>query len=221
MWWKYLTGAAMAGVIVAAFMLPAPQIQIGDASRIFFFHVPAALAGFVAFVVAAVYGAVYLKTRNLVADRRAAASAEVGLTFSTIALISGAIFANVTWGVFWNWDPRETTLLAVLLVYAAYFALRQAVGHPSTRARLSAVYILLGGVAAPFLFFVLPRMYVSLHPRDTLVSGGGEFAMTLPVGLTFGAAMVTYVLLYLWLFQLADRAGRIKEELDYQREHVL
>ena len=221
MWWKYLIGVLMAGVIVAAFVLPPPQEQIGDASRIFFFHVPAALAGFVAFVVAAVYGAVYLKTRNPAADRRAVASAEVGLTFSTIALITGAIFAKTTWGVYWNWDPRETTLLAVLLVYAAYFALRQAVANPSTRARLSAVYILLGGAAAPFLFFVLPRMYASLHPRNTLVAGGGEFTMNVPVGLTFAAALTTYVLLYLWLFQLADRAGRIREESDSRQEQVL
>ena len=218
MWWKYLIGLAMAGLIVAVFTLPPPQKEVGDASRIFFFHVPAAITGFIAFIVAAVYGAVYLKTRQLTADRKSVASAEIGLTFSVIALLSGAIFARVTWGAFWNWDPRQTTLLAVLLMYAAYFALRQAVPAASTRARLSAVYILLAGFVAPFLFFVLPRMYSSLHPKDSLISAGGGFTITLPVGLTFTAAMVIYGLLYLWLFKLANRAARIKEELDAKGE---
>jgi len=210
----------MAVVIVAVFVLPPPQAAIGDASRIFFFHVPAALCGFVAFVVAAIYGAVYLRTRNPAADFKAAASAEIGLTFSIIAMISGMIFSQVTWGAYWNWDPRQTTLLTVLLIYAAYFALRQAVPVRSTRARLSAVYILLAGFVAPLLFFILPRVYASLHPRDTLVSGRGEMPMTTAVALTFAAAMITYVLLYVWLFKLAVRARRIKEKLETDGEMV-
>jgi hypothetical protein len=76
------------------------------------------------------------------------------------------------------------------------------------------VYLLLAGVVAPLLFFVLPRLYPSLHPNDSLVSGGGEFAMTLPVGLTFGASLLSFLLLYFWLHQLADRAGRITEKLE-------
>ena len=108
----------------------------------------------------------------------------------------------------------------MLLIYAAYFALRQAVPVRSTRARLSAVYILLAGCVAPFLFFVLPRVYASLHPKDTLVSGRGGIAMTMAVSLTFAAAMITYVLLYFWLFKLAVRVDRIKEKSDAEGETV-
>jgi len=218
MWWKYLTGIMMAAVIVLVFMSPAPQQGIGDASRIFFFHVPAAFWGFVAFIVAAIYGIAYLKNRRPANDIKAAASAEIGLIYTIIATISGAVFAKVTWGAYWNWDPRQTTITAVLLIYAAYFALRQAVPVVETRARLSAVYLLLGGLVAPFLFFVLPRLYPSLHPKDTLVSGEGQFAMTPTVGLIFAAALVAYGLLYLWLFKLAHRAGRITLELDDDEE---
>ena len=214
MWWKYLTGLLLAAVIVAIFVLPPPQTQIGGVSRIFFFHVPAALIGFIAFVLSAIYGAVYLKGRDLSTDRKAVAAAEIGLMFTIIATISGAIFARITWGMYWNWDPRQTSILAVLLIYGAYFALRQAVPSHATRARLSAVYLLLAGILAPLLFFVLPRLYPSLHPNDSLVSGGGEFAMTLPVGLTFGASVLSFLLLYFWLHQLAVRAGRIKEKLE-------
>lgn len=214
MWWKYLAGILLAAVSTAVFILPPPQAQIGDASRIFFFHVPAALIGFVGFVFSAVYGARYLQRRDPAFDRKAAAAAEIGLTFTIIATFTGAIFSRVTWGMFWNWDPRQTSILAVLLIYGAYFALRQAVPVRDTRARLSAVYLLLAGVVAPLLFFVLPRLYPSLHPNDSLVSGGGEFAMTLPVGLTFGASLLGFLLLYFWLHQLADRAGRITEKLE-------
>lgn len=220
MWWKYLVGLAMAGVIVAVFVLPPPQAAIGDASRIFFFHVPAAICGFIAFIVAAIYGGVYLRTRSLAADDKAAVSAEIGLVYSVIAMLSGSIFAKVTWGAFWNWDPRQTTLLAVLLIYAAYFALRQAVSARSTRARLSAVYLLLAGFVAPLLFFVLPRMQTSLHPKDTLVGQGG-MAMTTAVALTFAVAVITYVLLYIWLFKLAVRARRIKDKLETEGETVI
>ncbi len=214
MWWKYLTGILIAAATVAVFTLPPPQALIGDASRIFFFHVPAALMAFISFIVSAVYGAIYLKNRDLAADRRAAAAAEIGLTFTIIATLSGAIFSRVTWGMYWNWDPRQTSILAVLLIYGAYIALRQAVPARSTRARLSAVYLLLAGFIAPILFFILPRLYPSLHPNDSLVSSGGEFAMTLPVGLTFAAMLAGFTFLYLWLFQLADRAGRIKDKLE-------
>ncbi|MFC1475768.1 cytochrome c biogenesis protein CcsA [Candidatus Zixiibacteriota bacterium] len=211
MWWKYLTGILIATGTVAVFILPPPQAQIGAGSRIFFYHVPAALIGFVAFIVSAVYGAIYLKNRNLTTDRKAAAAAEIGLTFTIIATLSGAIFSRVTWGAFWNWDPRQTSILAILLIYGAYTALRQAVPARATRARLSAVYLLLAGFIAPLLFFIFPRIYPSLHPNDSLVSGGGEFAMTLPVGLTFAVMLAGYGLLYLWLFQLAHRTERIKD----------
>jgi len=218
MWWKYLTGIIMAAVIVLVFISPPPQQGIGDASRIFFFHVPAAFWGFVAFIVAAIYGIAYLKNRSLTSDTKAAASAGIGLIYTVIATISGAAFAKVTWGAYWNWDPRQTTITAVLLIYAAYFALRQAVPVAETRARLSAVYLLLGGIVAPFLFFVLPRLYPSLHPKDTLVSGQGQFEMTASVGLIFAAAMIAYGLLYLWLFKLAHRVSRITLELDEDEE---
>lgn len=214
MWWKYLTWILIAAATVAVFNLPPPQLQIGDASRIFFYHVPAALMGFVAFVVSAVYGVIYLKNRNLAADRKAVATAEIGLTITIIATLTGAIFSRATWGMYWNWDPRQTSILAVLLIYGAYFALRQAVPVRATRARLCAVYLLLAGCIAPLLFFVLPRLYPSLHPNDSLVSTGGEFAMTLPVGLTFAAMLLGFAFLCFWLFQLADRTRRINDELE-------
>ncbi len=220
MWWKYLIGLLMTGMIIAVFTLPPPQTVIGDASRIFFFHVPAALLGFLSFAAAAIFGVIYLKNRQPSADRRAAVAAEIGLTATVIATISGAIFAKVTWGAYWNWDPRQTTILGVLLIYAAYFALRQAVADRQARARLSAVYILVGGAIAPFLFFVLPRLYSSLHPKDSLVSGQGQFVLTLPVALTFAASLIAFTLLGLWLFQLADRAERIKEELEIKGDYT-
>ncbi len=212
MWWKYLCGILLAAVTVLAFSFPPPQAELGDASRIFFYHVPTAFVAFVAFIMAAVCGVLYLRSRDVTYDHKAAAAAEIGLTFTVIATVTGAIFAKVTWGMFWNWDPRQTTIVIVLLLYGAYLALRQAVTEPGARARLSAVYIILAGLLAPLLFFVLPRVYPSLHPKDTLVSSGGGFTMTPPVAATFAASLVGFVLLFMWMFQLASRGARITNE---------
>ncbi len=212
MWWKYICGVLLVAVTVMAFSFPPPQAEIGDASRIFFYHVPAAFVAFVAYIVAAVLGVLYLRNRRSRFDHQAAAAAEIGLTFTVIATMTGAIFAKVTWGMYWNWDPRQTTIVIVLLIYGAYFALRQAVTEPDTRARLSAVYIILAGLLAPLLFFVLPRLYPSLHPKDTLVASGGGFTMTPPVATTFAASLVGFLLLFVWMFQLASRAARITNE---------
>ncbi|TAK93594.1 hypothetical protein EPO05_07035, partial [Patescibacteria group bacterium] len=169
MWWKLLIFVVMAVMIVASFVTPAPQKVIGEASRVFYYHIPQAWVCVIAFAVSMVFSIRYLMKRQLAEDDRASVAAGLGLIFCILATITGSVFAKVTWGSFWNWDPRETSIFILLLIYGAYFALRGAIETEERRATLAAVYSIFAFVTVPFLIFVVPRMVPSLHPADSVV----------------------------------------------------
>jgi len=206
-------------VIVFAFIKPPPLTgqTWSDGSRIFYFHVPQAFVAFVAFATSMIYSILYLKRRNPLDDRKAALSVELGLVFCILATLTGAIFARIAWGSYWNWDPRETSILILLLIYAAYFALRQSVTDERRRASFSAVYLILAFVAVPVFGLVLPRVYESLHPSDTIVSGG-SIDLRGYVAAIFFSSMACFLAIYYWLFNLGGRVISLEykrlEELD-------
>jgi len=204
-------------VIVGAFTIAPPLASMGQsgaASRIFFFHVPIAQVSFLSFVVAAVYAIVYLRIRKPDHDLVSSISAELGLIFSIVAMITGAIWAKQAWGAYWNWDPRQLFLFTLVLFYGAFFALRQAVAQADTRRRLSAVYLIFGGAISPLLFFVLPRMYQSLHEdaNQVVVATQGKFNMSPTVATFFITSIVGFLCLYIWLLKLGVAAARMHEE---------
>src|SRR5215510_16376202 len=177
---KLLLGVWIAGVVVAMFGLVPQYAGLGNAGRIIIMHVPTAWVTSVAFAVSAVYSILYLRGRRWENDAFAVAAAEVGFLFCILATVTGAIFAQVVWGIFWNWDPRETSILVLLLIYAAYFALRSAIDDPDRRRRLSAVYNLFAAVTMPFLLFVAPRVADStLHPNCAFLQGSKCSGITL------------------------------------------
>jgi heme exporter protein C len=116
-------------------------------------------------------------------DVGAVAAAEAGFMFCVLATVTGAIFAQIVWGTFWNWDPRETSILVLLLIYAAYFALRSALDDEQRRRRLAAAYNLFAAVTMPFLLFVAPRVAdSSLHPNCAFIQGSRCDGITLQLG---------------------------------------
>ena len=164
------------GVIWAVFFLVPPAEGLGDLVRIAFFHIPTAWVSVLAFLLSAWWSIRYLQTRQRRSDYLSSRSAALGFAFCLLATVSGAIFAKLTWGAYWNWDPRQVTIFILLLVYGAYFALRSAIPEEAARAKLAAVYSLFAGAAMPFLVFVIPRYYASLHPEPVL-NAGGHIAM--------------------------------------------
>jgi len=181
---KYLTPiiTLFTLLILALVFFVVPLAEgLGNFVRIIFIHIPCAWIGVLAFLVAAVYAIRVLRggrdgaaTPAAIAraDRLSARSAALGLAFTAVATVTGAIFSRLTWGAFWNWDPRQTTILCLLLIYAAYLALRSVTADPERRARVSAVYALFSFLAVPFLVFVIPRFYFSLHPEPVLNAAG-------------------------------------------------
>jgi heme exporter protein C len=215
MWWKWLVFLAMSGVIVLSYITPAPQAQIGEASRIFYYHIPQAWVCVIAFAVSTVFSIRYLIKRQIVEDDRAATAARLGLIFCILATITGSVFAKVTWGSFWNWDPRETSIFVLLLIYGAYFALRSAIEVEERRATLSAVYSIFAFVTVPFLIFVVPRMVPSLHPADSVVDKNMKFTMGPMVLTIFLSSLALFTTLFFWMMNLGMRVQRlVRQEME-------
>lgn len=211
---KIALGIWMTAVILAAFLLDARRLgTLGQGARIIFFHIPVAWVTVVAFLLSSVHSVLYLVKRRRVNDRRAVGAAGLGIVFCLLATLSGSIFARITWGAFWNWDPRETTIFFLLLFYAAYFALRVAVADEEARATLSAAYNVLGLVVVPFLVFVAPRLsaLAGLHP-EPIINVQGRLDMD-PAALgVFLAALLGFTGVFFWAYDLSNRVAEMEEE---------
>lgn len=125
-----------AGLLYAVFFLVPPAEGLGNLVRIAFFHIPVAWVAVLAFLVSAWYALRYLRQPAERFDAISAASARLGIIFVVFATLSGAVFSKLTWGAYWNWDPRQTTIFVLLLIYAAYLTLRSVIADERRRARL-------------------------------------------------------------------------------------
>ena len=193
------------GIIYSVFAIVPPAEGLGDYVRLAFFHIPMAWVSVLAFLVSACYGAGYLRQAEPRFDVLSAASARLGLIFALLATVSGAVFSKLTWGAFWNWDPRQTTIFVLLLIYGAYLTLRAVMPEERRRAKVSAVYAIFSFLAVPFLVFIIPRLYFSLHPQPVLNSSG--HIMMEPIMLrTLLAALLDVTGIYVWLLRRTHRA---------------
>ncbi len=204
-------------VCVGAWIFP-PPTPIEDnpeVFRIIYFHFPMAIGTVVAFGLGMYYSIRYLATRNLKYDLRESLAAKLGIIFCVLTTISGAIFAKHTWGAYWNWDPRETSIFMLLIVYAAYFALRSAVIDPDQRANLSAVYSILGFASTIFFIFIMPRIIPGLHPgapKPTGASEGSIITFSFKTAIVLIPSVLAHIGLLLWINKLSvDIAERNKE----------
>lgn len=199
-------------VIVGAFFYApvAESFRVPGSSRIVFFHVPMAWSSFIGFIAAAVWSVRYLLRRDPRHDRAAAVAIQLGLLFGILATVTGAVWARIEWGAWWNWDPRQTSILAALLFYAAYLALRQSVDDPEKRGRLAAAYALLGLVVTPFLFWVVPRITFSLHP-EPVVNASGKVEMDPRIQHVLYASGLGFAALFFWVHNLQCRIETLWE----------
>ena len=189
----------LTAVVVAAIIFFVPPIKgLGELAKIIFFHVPTAWVSVVAFFASAYFAAKFLRTQDFSFDALSARAARLGFIFVLLSTVSGAIFSKLTWGAYWNWDPRQTTIFVLILIYGAYLTLRAAVSDEKVRAKVSAVYSLLSVLTVPFLVFILPRMYFSLHPSPISSSG---IAMDSEVLIVLIAAVIDATLIFVRLLR--------------------
>lgn len=196
-----LLAAAMVTVMTAIYLallyVPSAQyFKAPYAQRIFYFHVPSAWTAYLAFGVVFAAGLLYLKTREWHYDHLARASAEVGLVFCTVAIISGSLWGRAEWGTFWRFDDTKLTVTFVLwLVFVAYIFLRAGSRGDPREARMAAVYGTLGFIGVP-LSFVSSRIWNSLHPN---IIGDPQGSLSPVMGMTLGVSVLGFTLLYLYI----------------------
>lgn len=162
-----LSIAAVIGGIIAltrvVFFTPFEAVQ-GPAQKIFYVHVSAAWAAFLAFGLVGLLGGMYLWMRDEKLDRLAESAAEVGTVFTTVVLVTGPLWAKPVWGTYWTWDARLTLTLFLWFIFVGYLVLRGAVDDPGLRARYSAVLGILGALLVPFIHLSV-YMFRTLHPK--------------------------------------------------------
>ncbi len=208
MLWRWLLFLWIAGWLVAAFLAPVVPV-LGNTTRVLYLYIPCAWVTVVALAWSMGHSIAYLRTSDLKHDDHAAGAAELGILFCLGATITGAIWAKAKWGAYWNWDPRETSIFFLLLIYGAYLALRSALDDERKRARLSAVYSAIAFVSVPFLIFVVPRMLATLHP-DPIINTQGKIDMDKRIGLSFSMLLLGFTALFFWLLRLRVRLGRLE-----------
>ena len=179
--------AVVAAVVRAAFFTPLEAKQ-GAAQKIFYLHVPAAWVAFLAFFLVAVASGVYLWLRDHRLDQFAESSAEVGVVFTTVVLITGPLWARPIWGTWWAWwDVRLVSTLFLWFIYVAYIVLRGAIEAPELRARYSAILGILGALLIPFIHLSV-YLFSTMHPmpivgKPSKPSLPGEMLLTLMLSL--------------------------------------
>lgn len=187
--------------------------------RIMNFHVPVAWISVLAYLFAMIFSIGFLKTRDLDYDLKATAAAEIGLLFTILATVTGMIWAKLNWGSFWNWDPRETSIFILLLIYGAYFALRSAIENDEVRARLSSVYAIIAFITVPFLVFVLPRILDGLHPGSENDTSAGPILSSKKDTLnylqqfTFSLGFASFSLLFFWMLNIKYRIKKLQNKI--------
>ena len=148
-------------------ILAAPyESTMGLVQKIFYFHVPSAVAMFLAAFVCGISSAIFLFQKRPGADRVAVAAAELAVLFGLIVLMSGPLWARKAWGVWWQWDARLTSTLVMWLVFQAYLLLRR-FGGPGSE-KLSAAVAIFGAALVPFVYWSV-NMWRTLHPTTNVV----------------------------------------------------
>jgi heme exporter protein C len=183
-WLPTIAAVAVIGTVVRAVFFTPPEAMQGAAQKIFYIHVPAAWVAFLAFGLVAIASGVYLWLRDARLDRFAESSAEVGVVFTTVVLITGPLWAKPIWGAYWAWwDVRLVSTLFLWFIYVAYLVLRGAVESPELRARYSAVLGILGALLIPFIHLSV-YLFATMHPRPIVLKASapslpGEMLVTL------------------------------------------
>lgn len=199
-------------LLMALFYAPR-EATMGDAQRIFYFHVPSAWVGFFAFFIVFVASALYLLKRERKWDAIALSAAEIGVLFTTLVLLTGPLWAKSAWGTYWVWDARLTTTLVLWLIFAGYLMLRSSVDE-TKRAPMAAVLGIIGFLDVPIIFLSV-TWWRTMHP--TLVvsqSSGLEPAMRT----TLMVALLAFTLLFGWMLLYRVQLEQKRDRLAWRHE---
>lgn len=223
-WWKILCVVFLLYLFVGGFLVKLPRGVAYDTSnmyesmRNFFFHVPMWFSQMAIITVSLIYSIRYLRNPLAKYDRYAAEFARTGTIFGSLGLITGAIWANYTWGSPWNNDPKQLGAAIALLVYLAYFVLRNSMTDIDKRGRVAAVYNIFAYFIYIPMVMILPRMVESLHPggKEGAAGGGnpglGGGSLDPAMRAVFWPGVFGWILLGVWITTLLVRIRALDEK---------
>ncbi len=200
------------GLYMALFFAPTER-TMGDAQRIFYFHVPSAWVGFLAFFIVFLASLMFLWRRERKWDALALSAAEVGVVFTTLVLLTGPLWAKKAWGAFWVWDARLTTTLILWLIYIGYLMLRST-AESERRARFAAVLALVGFLDVPIIFLAV-QLWRTQHPSLIITDPGG---LTPPMTQTLMVCLLSFTLLFVFLLIHRVRLEQARDQVNFLRE---
>jgi len=202
--------------IYLIFMWVPNERVMGSVQKIFYYHVSAAWISFMAFFVVFISGVLYLSTRNKKWDIIGVSSAEIGVLFTTIVLITGPIWARPVWNAWWTWDARLTTTLILWFIYLAYLMLRAAINEEEKKERIAAVFGIIGFIDVPIVWFSI-RWWRTIHP---VVLDSTGFAMSPKMSLTLLISVISFTFLYILLLKNLYFVKKTRGELELLKENL-
>lgn len=209
----YLSITVVVSIIAsyAAYVAAPAEETMGDLYRIFYIHTPSAWVCYLTLGISLLASILFLAKRKIVYDTLAEVSAILGLIYGVVALVTGSIWANAVWGVYWNWDPRETTTLILWIAYMGYISLRLSIGNVEKRALTSAVYNVLAFSTIPLSYLSI-RLWQSLHPQ--LIVPGSGLSITPPMMETLLLNLIASSLVYIYLLRMAYDSRSLQTRVD-------
>jgi heme exporter protein C len=201
----------MAGLVMAFGIAPREATQ-GNVQRIMYLHVPSVWVAYLAFAVVLVASIAYLARRSEGADRLAHASAEVGVLFTGLTIATGSIWGKPTWGTWWTWDARLTTVSILFVMYLGYLLLRGMIDDRERGARFAAVLGIVAAFNIPLVHFSV-YWWRTLHQPPSLMKPGPS---TMP-GVIVAALLVNFAaftLLYVYFVTRRARVLRLEAEAE-------
>ena len=208
-----LSFALMIAALYLVFIYVPTEASMGIVQKIFYFHVPLAWVAFLAFFVVFIASILYLWKREGKWDTLAHSSAEVGIVFTSLVLITGPIWAKPIWGAWWTWDARLTTTLVLFMIYLAYLMVRSLATEKSQGARFAAVVGIVGFLDVPIVALAIV-LWRTQHPSAVIFQGGLAPSMLLTLLVCIAAFSALYILLLVQrvsLRELEVEIGRLKQ----------
>jgi heme exporter protein C len=214
-WLPVLSFVLMVGALYLVFIYVPTEQTMGIVQRIFYFHVPVAWVSFLAFFIVFIGSIMYLWKREDKWDTIACSSAEVGVVFTTLVLITGSIWAKPIWGVWWVWEPRLTTALVLWFIYVAYLLVRSYAAEESRGARFAAVVGIIGFVDVPIVALAI-TLWRTQHPGPLIFQGG----LAPPMLFTLVICIIAFTVLYCLLLMSRVSLKNDEAEVNRLKEHA-
>lgn len=210
-WWKFLSILLLIYSFTFGLLGEVPRLAIlNETIRNLYFHVPMWFGMTTLLLISAVFSILYLKNSNTRYDLFAIESANTGLVFGGLGLLTGMVWAKFTWGAFWVGDPKLNSAAIGLLIYLALIVLRGSFTDEQQRARIGAVFNIFAFPIFVALIFVLPRLTDSLHPGNGGNPGFNNYDLNSQMRWVFYPAVIGFILLGIWITSLRVRLREIE-----------